>query len=195
VPRQPRHVKVTQEQYFAAALERLAADGPEGLTIGWLCGQLGVTSGSFYHYFGGWARFVEALLEHWEAEQTHRIVELAHGRANVEQRLNVMQQQASELPHAAEAAIRAWGRSDDRVRDALRRVDALRHAEVRALIAGIGVDPEQAELLATMALALLVGMQQLQRPVDVDVLRGMFDELGRTVRRYAGRAVGSPGPA
>jgi hypothetical protein len=37
-------------------------------------------------------------------------------------------------------------------------------------------------------MALLVGMQQLQRPVDIDMLGAVFDELGRTIRDYAARA-------
>ncbi|WP_239003564.1 TetR/AcrR family transcriptional regulator [Nocardia panacis] len=60
---------LTKEQYFTAALEVLAECGFKGLNIGVLCRGLGVTSGSFYHHFGGWPTFVTALLEHWERQQ------------------------------------------------------------------------------------------------------------------------------
>jgi AcrR family transcriptional regulator len=188
MPREPRHLKVTQEQYFEAALSQLAAQGAEGLTISWLCRALGVTSGSFYHYFGGWAGFVEALLTHWEAEQTQRIVELARAAAGPEQRLEVLQRQATALPHDAEAAIRAWGRGEERVGQTQQRVDARRLAALRTIISDMGVAPQDAERLATTGVALLVGMQQLQRPVDIAMLGAVFDELGRTIRDYAGRA-------
>jgi AcrR family transcriptional regulator len=191
MPREPRHLKVTQDQYFEAALSQLAAQGAEGLTISWLCRALGVTSGSFYHYFGGWAGFVEALLTHWEAEQTQRIVELARAAASPEQRLDVLRQQATALPHDAEAAIRAWGRGEERVSQTQQRVDARRHAALLAIVSDLGVRPEDAERLATTGLALLAGMQQLQRPVDIDMLGAVFDELGRTIRDYAGRAASS----
>jgi AcrR family transcriptional regulator len=147
-----------------------------------------VTSGSFYHYFGGWAGFVEALLTHWEAEQTQRIVELARAAADPEQRLDVLRQQATDLPHDAEAAIRAWGRGEQRVSQTQQRVDARRHAALLAIVSDLGVQPEDAERLATTGMALLVGMQQLQRPVDIDMLGAVFDELGRTIRDYAARA-------
>jgi len=185
VPRQPRHLKVTQEQYFEAALARLAERGAEGLTIVALCGRLGVTSGSFYHYFGSWSGFVDALLAHWEAEQTQRIVELARATASPGERLEVMRQQAVALPHEAEAAIRAWGRGDAKVGAVLRRVDNRRHAELRAILIDLGVEPTTAQRLATMGVALLIGMQQLQRPVDPGTLGGLFAELERLVQRHA----------
>src|SRR5882757_10442009 len=193
MPREPRHLKVTQDQYFEAALSQLAAQGAEGLTISWLCRALGVTSGSFYHYFGGWAGFVEALLTHWEAEQTQRIVELARAAASPEQRLDVLRRQATALPHDAEAAIRAWGRGEERVGQAQRRVDARRHAALPAIVTDMGVQPDYAKRLAPTRLALLVGMQQLQRPVDITMLGAVFDELERNNRDYAGRAASTRG--
>jgi AcrR family transcriptional regulator len=182
VPRQPRHLKVTQEQYFEAALARLAERGAEGLTIAALCGRLGVTSGSFYHYFGSWSGFVDALLTHWEAEQTQRVVELARATASPGERLDVMRQQAVALPHEAEAAIRAWARGDAKVGAVLRRVDNRRHAELRSILVDLGIEPAPAERLAIMGMTLLIGMQQLQRPVDTETLRGLFAELDQLVR-------------
>jgi hypothetical protein len=67
-------------------------------------------------------------------------------------------------------------------------VDARRHAALLAIVSDLGVQPEDAERLATTGMALLVGMQQLQRPVDIDMLGAVFDELGRTIRDYAARA-------
>lgn len=185
MPREPRHLKVTQEQYFAAALSQLAAHGAEGLTISRLCQALGVTSGSFYHYFGSWAGFVEALLAHWEDEQTQRIVRLTRAEAGVEQRLGVLRRQATALPHDAEAAIRAWSRGDERVDQTQRRVDARRHAAARAVIVDLGVPAQDAERLATTAVAVLVGIQQLHRPVDLELLDAVFDELERIIRFHA----------
>jgi AcrR family transcriptional regulator len=191
MPREPRHQKVTQEQYFQAALARLAGHGAEGLTIGALCGELGVTSGSFYHYFGNWDSFVDALLRHWEAEQTDRVAALAATQPGAERRLAWLRREASVLPHEAEAAIRAWSRGEERVRLAQERVDARRAAELRALVLELGVDPRDADRLATMGLALLVGVQQLHRPVDVELLFAVFGDFAETIRRH----VRPPAPA
>ncbi|HEX4250650.1 MAG TPA: TetR/AcrR family transcriptional regulator [Pseudonocardia sp.] len=187
MPRPARHQKVTQEQYFEAALARLAAHGVDGLTIGGLCSELGVTSGSFYHYFGSWAGFVAALLAHWEAEQTQRIVDQARAVVDPEIRLDLLRDQASGLPHNAEAAIRAWSQADEVVGQAQRRVDAMRRGQLREAVLGMGVPVERAERLATMGLALLVGLQQLERPVDEVALRAVFDEFGTLVADQAKR--------
>jgi AcrR family transcriptional regulator len=191
VPRPARHQKVTQEQYFEAALARLASHGSDGLTIGGLCAQLGVTSGSFYHYFGSWAGFVAALLAHWEAERTQTIVDQASAVADPESRLDLLREQAGALPHDAEAAIRAWSQADEVVGQAQRRVDRLRHGQLRDAVLGMGVPADRAERLATMGLALLVGLQQLDRPVDRAALRAVFDEFGAMVADQT-RRVGQP---
>lgn len=183
--REPRNLKVTQDQYFTAALEHLAAHGAEGLTIGALCRALGVTSGSFYHYFGNWGGFVDALLGHWEDQQTGRIVARAASQATPERRMDVLQSEAAELPHEAEAAIRAWGRGEEKVRLAQERVDTRRRDELRAIMIDMGVPQEHAGRLSTMGMAVLVGIQQLQRPVDVPLLFTLLEELAGTVRRYA----------
>ncbi len=181
---QPRNLKVTQDQYFAAALDRLADQGAEGLTIGVLCRALGVTSGSFYHYFGNWGGFVEALLAHWEDQQTGRILARSAAAATAENRLVVLQTEAAELPHEAEAAIRAWGQRNETVRQAQQRVDERRREELQAIIVDLGVGPDDAARLAAMGLSVLVGIQQLQRPVDVPMLHALFEELASTIRRY-----------
>ena len=181
MPRPARHQKVTQGQYFEAALARLAAHGADGLTIGGLCAEIGVTSGSFYHYFGSWAGFVAALLAHWEAEQTQRIVDQASAVADPEVRLDLLREQAGALPHDAEAAIRAWSHADEAVGQAQFRVDRLRHNQLREAVLGMGVPADRADRLATMGLALLVGLQQLARPVDGVALRAVCDEFGAMV--------------
>lgn len=186
VAREPRNLKVTQEQYFTAALEHLAAHGAEGLTIGVLCRTLGVTSGSFYHYFGNWDGWLDALLGYWEDRQTDRIVARAATQATPEKRMRVLQAEAAELPHEAEAAIRAWGRSEEKVRVVQERVDTRRREELRTIMVEVGVRPDDAERLSTMGMAVLVGIQQLQRPVDVPLLFTLLEELADTVRRYAG---------
>jgi AcrR family transcriptional regulator len=105
------------------ALRVLAREGRNGLRIGRLCAALGVTSGSFYHHFGGWDGFVAALLEHWEREEVGRIVELVNASDDPLERVRRMKHLALTVPHEAETAIRAWATVDPVVEAAQRAVD------------------------------------------------------------------------
>ena len=155
---------VTREDYFGAAMALLAADGPSALTLGRLCGAVGVTSGSFYHHFAGVEGFVGALLEHWEAEQTRRIREVVEASADPWERVSVLKHLGAALPHRAEAAIRAWAAADAVVGRAQRRVDAERTDGLREVAAGVGVPPAVASRLARLGVALLAGAQQTGCP-------------------------------
>lgn len=181
-------------QYFAAAFDLLAARGPAELKIGTLCAELRVTSGSFYHHFGGWSGFVQALLEHWEAEQTARIVALTESAtADPIERLDVLKRLAVTLPHAAEAAIRGWAALDPEVATALRRIDDRRLAALEGVLAGAVSDRAVAARLASLGQSLLVGFQQIHHPPDPVLLLALLDDYHLLVLRHVDRhAEGHP---
>jgi AcrR family transcriptional regulator len=163
----------------------LAAEGAAGLKIGTLCRALGVTSGSFYHHFDGWPGFVRALLEHWESEQTRRIAALAQANPEPIGRVELLKQLATALPHAAEAAIRAWATLDPEVDKAQRRVDAERQVVVHGVVAGVVEDEAAAAKLAELGMAILVGFQQLGKPPETQRLASLFEEYQNLIVRYA----------
>jgi AcrR family transcriptional regulator len=166
----------TRDDYFAAALHVLATEGHAALKIGTLCRAIGVTTGSFYHYFGSWDGFVEDLLAHWEQEKTQRIFEIAAGEHDPVARVRKIKKLALTLPHEAEAAIRAWSHSNPVVEQMQRRVDDERLEAVRLVVSGVVANRRQAELLAVMGLSLLVGLQQWRSPVDPRELARLLDE-------------------
>ena len=55
---------VSREAYFEAGLEVLADLGYGGLKLAEVCNRLGVTTGSFYHYFAGWPVYTKELVAH-----------------------------------------------------------------------------------------------------------------------------------
>lgn len=142
----------------------LADRGAVDLKIGPLCRRVGVTSGSFYHHFGGWSAFVEALLADWEAKQTHDIGEVAlAASSDPYQRLDLLIGFAAGLPHRSEAAIRAWASRDPAVDRCQRRVDAARIQIAVAAVRAVGVAPADADRLASIGLSLIIGHQMLGR--------------------------------
>ncbi|MBW0104631.1 TetR/AcrR family transcriptional regulator [Pseudonocardia sp. KRD291] len=185
--------QIAAEQYFAAAMTILARDGAAGLKIGPLCRALGVTSGSFYHHFGSWAGFVRALLQHWEAEQTSRVVEMARATADPVERMEVLKRLTVELPHDSEAAIRAWSAMDTEVGRSQRRVDAQRRMAVEQVIVGVVPDRDVAARLAVLGLSILAGFQQTCSPRDPALLRALFDDYQAMIAQHSG--AGLPGSA
>lgn len=173
---------VSKDQYFETALDLLADGGFKGLNIGRMCKTLGVTSGSFYHHFGSWQGFVDALFEYWEHRQERILRDLAFGEAGPERDLEALRKLTLGLPHEAEAAIRAWGMNDPSVRAVQHRVDDARRKTVGKAIERIVGDKVTAKTVTAVGMAMLVGYQQLSAEGDHVELEKMLDEyLGTLV--------------
>jgi AcrR family transcriptional regulator len=169
--------QVGPAEYYEVAMTILADGGARALKISPICRALGVTSGSFYHHFDGWAGFVRGLLEHWEREQTAGIVELTTASTDdAVERIDVLKRLAIGLPHAAEAAIRSWAALDEEVGRAQRRVDARRVEALEELLSAVVTDRRDAARLATFGIALLAGFQQTHDPADIETLQWMLDD-------------------
>lgn len=180
---------VTREDYFAHALDILAAEGHTGLRIAALCRRAGVTTGSFYHHFGSLDGFVDALLEHWEQEKTQRLLAIVAAEPDVEVRIHRTEQLALDLPHAAETAIRAWAHVNAAVAAVQRRVDSQRHVALRETVRQLVPDDVESDDLATMAMSMLVGFQQWRAPIEPAELSRLMALFESMVRKRAGLVV------
>lgn len=176
---------VGKQEYFEEALDVLANDGFKGLNIGRLCKTLGVTSGSFYHHFGGWQGFVDALMQFWENRQVLQLKDLALGTGGPQADLEVLRKVTLGLHHEAEAAIRAWGGNDEGVRAVRHRVDDARRKTVFKAIRGVVGDGKVAGVLTALGMAMLVGYQQLSTDDDHAELESLLDEYFRLIRSHA----------
>lgn len=176
---------VTRQAYFAAALGVLAEHGFTELNVGRLCRDLGVTSGSFYHHFGGWPGFVEQLLDHWENRQVLILRERNFGSGGPSADFAALMDLTLGLPHEAEAAIRAWAANDVTVRAAQKRVDSVRLRTVGGAVKGIVGDRDLARTLTSLGMAMLVGHQQLASAGEHSELATLLAEYTRLVHARA----------
>ena len=119
-------IVASRDDYFRAALQILSSDGYAGLKLAPLCRSLKVTSGSFYNYFGSWPAFRSQFLQQWLEDRTLQLVGLARSEVAPVRRLHLLIDFSCNLPHRAEAAIRAWSHSDPEVRRVQAEVDAQR---------------------------------------------------------------------
>ena len=60
---------LSREAYFNTGLDVLSDLGYGGLKLAEVCNRLGVTSGSFYHYFDNWPAYTRELVDHWKKGQ------------------------------------------------------------------------------------------------------------------------------
>ena len=167
----------TRRDFFDVAFELLERSGFPALTASALCERLGVSRGSFYHHFESFESFVTALLADWEARYSRDLITRAETVTDLDRRLSYYVELATELPHGAEAAMRAWGSVEPAVAAAQRRVDQLRFDSLAGLLRSHGVPGAEAEIYATIALNTLIGLQMTQRPIDSRRLADLYAYL------------------
>ncbi|HVX18149.1 MAG TPA: TetR/AcrR family transcriptional regulator [Acidimicrobiales bacterium] len=184
----------TPNDYFETALDLLAEDGPKGITIASLCRRLEVTKGSFYHHFASVPAFLDRLYEYWEhrgEEATLRSL----AETDPVGRLEVAKLEGTwGLHHEAETAIRALARDDPRAADVLARVDQLREDGLQLAFELAGIEPDRARVLARIGIAILIGTQQREHPVDRRQLQTTFDEYQRWLEAAITLPAASPAP-
>ena len=146
--------------YFEAGLEILADLGFGGLKLAEVCSRLGVTSGSFYHYFAGWGSYTSELLSYWMHDRTIKLAEAFRRESDPRKRMQLIVREVLSLPHSAEAAIRAWASVDPAVHAVQAEVDRERFGVCYEYAVEIVHDERQAEVFAQWAVYLLVGFEQ-----------------------------------
>lgn len=182
----------TPEVFYDAAMRLLAGPGLPALRIRRLCSEVGVTSGSFYHHFGSWEGFVEALLAHWSGDQLDRLVAEVRLEPDPRARVEVLRRLALEAPHRAEIAIRGWAASDAAVAAAQNRVDRRRVDALREVFAPLVGDERTALTLAEVGVSLLIGYQQRLGAGDAPVpLSDQLEQYARLVRLHTDAHLGA----
>jgi AcrR family transcriptional regulator len=167
------------DDYFEAGLDLLSEGGARAVTIANLCQRLGVTKGSFYHHFASGPDFLRQLLHHWEVEYGLQRLEATVAVTNPGERMELAKRLAVDFLHEAETAIRALARTDPLAAEVQGRVDRGREAALVETYVEAGMPEETARTLARVGMTILVGTQQMERPVDRPRLFALFDEYQR----------------
>lgn len=185
-------IVTARESFFEAGLEILSDLGFGGLKLAEVCGRLGVTSGSFYHYFSGWGAYNRELVAYWRQDRTVRIIDVLRSQPDPRKRIEAIIAVGLSLPHGAEAAIRAWSSVDEEVATIQREVDQQRFEILYESAMEIVGDPRQAQTYAAWAVYVFVGYEQATLPRDMR----MFEWISNTMLDdlEAGRYADVPGP-
>ncbi|MBV9352058.1 MAG: TetR/AcrR family transcriptional regulator [Mycobacterium sp.] len=168
---------LSREAYFETGLDVLSDLGYGGLKLAEVCGRLGVTSGSFYHYFSNWPDFTHELVDHWKQVSASELVDCCRHVPDPRRRIDRLIHNGLNLPHGAEAAIRSWSSLDSHVHAAQEQVDQARHDIMRQSALQILQDARQAQVFADWALYLLIGFEQCTLPKDKVGLKWIAGQL------------------
>jgi AcrR family transcriptional regulator len=165
-----------RESYFEAGLDVLSELGYGGLKLAVVCSRLGVTTGSFYHYFPSWSAYTTALVEYW-AEARKISIEAACTERDPRRRIDTFIQTALVLPHRAEAAIRVWSSIDPEVHVVQVAVDRQRFDVIFEAAYAVLGDKHQGEVFTSWAMYLLIGYEQATLPLKTEDLAWIGDQL------------------
>jgi AcrR family transcriptional regulator len=168
---------VGREAYFETGLDVLSDLGYGGLKLAEVCNRLGVTTGSFYHYFANWGTYTKELVDHWLEARTVALVDVLRAEPDPRRRIDATIETGLTLPHGAEAAFRTWSSVDPYVRAVQVEVDRQRFEILRDSALEVLGDARQAQLFAAWALYLLVGYEQCTLPRDPDGLAWIAGQL------------------
>ena len=168
---------VSRESYFETGLDVLSDLGYRGLKLAEVCNRLGVTTGSFYHYFSGWPTYTRELVENWMKERTVLVIEFLKDETDPRRRIDSLVQVGLALPHGAEAAIRAWSSLDPDGYDIQVQVDQQRFDIMYESALEILRNHQQAQMFARWALYLVVGHEQATLPRDTAALAWIAKQL------------------
>ena len=185
-------IVAARESYFETGLEILADLGFGGLKLAEVCSRLGVTTGSFYHYFSGWSAYTRELVAYWRQDRTVRLIEVLRSQPDPRRRIEAIIDVALSLPHSAEAAIRSWSSVDPEVLAVQREVDQERFDVLYDSALEICGHERQAQMYAAWSVYVFVGYEQATLPREQRafewISKTMLDEL------QAGRFANVPAP-
>ncbi|WP_124714035.1 TetR/AcrR family transcriptional regulator [Mycolicibacterium nivoides] len=168
---------VSRESYFETGLDVLADRGYGGLKLAEVCNRLGVTTGSFYHYFPNWASYTKELIAHWREARTLRVVEMVRADEDPDHRIETLIGEALDLPYGAEAAIRVWSSLDPDVYAVQAVVDQLRFDILFESALELIGDERNARYFAAWGVYLIVGFEQSTLPRDVGALQWITTQM------------------
>jgi AcrR family transcriptional regulator len=167
----------SKRDWLEEALAILAEVGAQELTIDRLTERLDVTKGSFYHHFGNYTRFKEALLDFFESEGTLQIIRLTEHEATPQEKLQRLLDITATFPPEVEVAVRAWALQDETVRMYQQRIDSRRIDYLRELFFSITGDEALAFQRAQLLYVIYIGSQQVIPPIQGEDLIRHYAEL------------------
>ncbi len=133
-------IRLSREDWLSRALDYLAHEGRDKLTIDNLVRALGVTKGSFYWHFRDRKDFFDQLLRFWDDRFTQSVIEtvMVQDDAPDVRLWKIMEMVCSQNITRYEIVIRGWAAHEPEIEGFVRKVDRARNKIVRGLFEQLG---------------------------------------------------------
>lgn len=152
--------RLTRAAWVDAAYAVFEAEGLRAVRVETLARQLNTTKGSFYWHFATRAELVAAVMEQWEARDTEEVIALAERPSGPEERLAALFVAVAERPRRGERSLYLEAAAEG-VTETVARVTDRRIGFVADLLVRLDLPPDEARRRAVLALAIAVGLDQL----------------------------------
>jgi AcrR family transcriptional regulator len=155
-------VRTPRSAWIGAALNALAAGGPDAVRVEALAKALGVTKGGFYWHFADRQALLDEMLDTWERTMLDEVIDRVEGeetggdgRATLRRLFALAGASAALLP--IDLAVRDWSRREAAVAERLRRVDNRRMEFMRAQFRTFCAGEDDVEARCMVAMTLWIG--------------------------------------
>jgi AcrR family transcriptional regulator len=155
-----------RDDWLDTARRALIEGGVDRVKVEPLAGQLGVTTGSFYHHFTNRQELLDGLLAHWETRNSEPWFEAVRAagpdaNAQLDALFDIWVEESAYDP-AYDSAVRDWARISPLAEAAVRRADDRRIALLQQVFEGFGYDPDRAFIRARVTYFHQVGYQAMK---------------------------------
>ena len=153
-------VRTPRGAWVDAALQALAAGGPDAVRVEALATRLGVSKGGFYWHFADRGALLDEVLDAWERANLEDVIEAVErdgGDARARLRRLFALAFAGTGALRTDLAVREWARRDPAVAERVSRVDNRRMEYLRGVFRALGGDEAEVEARCLMALSLWIG--------------------------------------
>lgn len=184
-----RRTTLGKDDWARAALEVIAANGVDAVTVEGVARGLGVTKGSFYWHFPDRSALVAAALDLWEEQGTRQVIDRLRQERDPELRLRLLFEVTFGDQVEGPVDVALLARAGERlVGPVVRRVTTARIAFIEELYRDFGLAPAQAAQQARLTYCAYVGHMQVRRSLPDDLV------LARPSRSYRRRLLAALTP-
>lgn len=163
--------------WLKIGIQTLDTEGWRALKIKDLCDQLGVTKGSFYHWFKSKRDYDFQVLAYWKLRFTQSFIELAEQGENSEEKLSLLVNQCIDgaiKGYRLEFEVNAWSFQDQEVKAYVTSVYEKRHQYLVNLLSDIYSDPIEVKRHALILYSLVIGVDLFYRQLTRNELNLIF---------------------